>query len=228
MTHRDYLDTNEALIRHMPAELVVTSPGGFLANITPKNILRAEPISRNRTLAEAFEKLRLVERAGTGRQRIFIPLLSYGKRMPVYETDGTGVTLRIFDGTFDERIALLVAKWRSEGRDIDLDGLLVLTFLRENAFIDTLTASHLLQFPRDVTRKLLDVLAQPQTGILERRGNTAAATYHLPKGVAKNLLGKAAYTKTKGLNPIRYAEMVAPLTSTTAAFPICPLGRLPH
>jgi ATP-dependent DNA helicase RecG len=208
VTHRDYTDPGEVLIRHIPRELVVTSPGGFLAGITPENILRHEPVSRNRTLAEALEKLRLVERAGIGRRRIFIPMLSYGKRMPVYDTDGMRVTLRIFDGTFDQRMASLVAKWKGEGRTIELDGLLLLAYLREHAFIDTLTASKLLQLPRDAARVTLEDLAQPRIGILERRGRTRAATYHLTKGVARDLLGKAAYTKIKGLDPIRYAEMV--------------------
>lgn len=208
VTHRDYTDPGEVLIRHAPRELVVTSPGGFLAGITPENILRHEPVSRNRTLAEALEKLRLVERAGIGRRRIFIPMLSYGKRMPVYETDGIRVTLKIFDGTIDHRMASLVAKWKGEGRTIELDGLLLLTYLKEHAFIDTLTASKLLQLPRDAARVALEELAQPRIGILERRGRTRAATYHLTKGVARDLLGKAAYTKIKGLDPIRYAEMV--------------------
>ncbi len=44
--------------------------------------------------------------------------------------------------------------------------------------------------------------------LIERRGHTASATFHLAKGVAKELKGKAAYTKTRGLNPVRYAEMV--------------------
>ena len=30
----------------------------------------------------------------------------------------------------------------------------------------------------------------------------------MAKGVAKELKGKAAYTKTRGLNPVRYAERV--------------------
>ena len=208
VTHRDYLDTNDVLLRHSASELVVTSPGGFLANITPRNILRAEPISRNRTLAEAFEKLRLVERAGTGRLRIFIPALSYGKRLPEYETDGSRVTLRVFDGSFDERMARLVADWRAKGRGITLDALLILDFLRAHAFIDTLSASEVLQLPRAATRGMLDQLALPRSGILERRGGTAAATFHLTKAVAHDLLGKAAYSKIKGIDPIRYPEMV--------------------
>ena len=148
VTHRDYLDPGEVLVRHMADHLAITSPGGFIAGITPRNILRHEPVSRNRTLAEAFEKLRLVERAGIGRRRIFETMLAYGKKIPEYEADGR-VTLRIFDGSFDERTAALVAGWRGEGREIGLDGLLVLSILRDNAFIDTEAAAKLLQLPRE-------------------------------------------------------------------------------
>jgi ATP-dependent DNA helicase RecG len=207
VTHRDYLDSGEVLVRHMAEQIAITSPGGFIAGITPHNILRHEPVSRNRTLAEAFEKLRLVERAGIGRRRIFETMLAYGKRIPEYEADGR-VTLRIFDGSFDERTAALVARWRGEGREIGLDGLLVLTFLRENAFVDTLSAATLLQFSRDHARAVLDRLAQPGTGFLERKGGTKAATFHLTKGVARDLFGKATYTRTRGLDPIRFSEMV--------------------
>ncbi len=208
VTHRDYLDPGRVLVRHQPKELVITSPGGFISGITPQNILRHESRTRNQMLAFAFVKLGLVEQAGVGRRRIFIPMLSYGKRMPVYETDGSSVTLRIFDGGYDAGMAKLVAKCAQEGREIDLDGLLILSHLRTHAFIDTLSASELLQLPRPMARGILDQFAQPETGILERRGNTAAATFHLTKKVARDLLGKAAYTKTRGIDPIRYAEMV--------------------
>lgn len=54
----------------------------------------------------------------------------------------------------------------------------------------------------------MESLSHPTTGFLERKGHTLAATYHLAKGVAKDLLGKAAYTRTRGLHPTRYAELV--------------------
>jgi ATP-dependent DNA helicase RecG len=207
VTHRDYMDPGEVLVRHTADQLAVTSPGGFIAGITPRNILRHEPVSRNRTLAEAFEKLRLVERAGIGRRRIFETTLSYGKRIPEYEADGW-VTLRIFDGGFDERMATLVARWRGEGREIGLDGLLILSYLREDAFIDTLSAAKLLQLSPEQARTVLDQLAQPETGFLERQGRTKSATFHLSKGTAKDLLGRASYTRIRGLNPLRYSELV--------------------
>lgn len=207
VTHRNYMDPGEVLVRHTADQLAVSSPGGFIDGITTRNILRHEPKSRNRILAEAFEKLGLVERAGIGRRRIFETTLSYGKRIPEYEADGW-VTLRIYDGSFDERMARLVAQWRGEGREIGLDGLLVLSFLSDNAFIDTGSAAELLQLSREQARSVLSRLALPESGVLERKGRTKAATYHLAKGVANDLHGKAAYTRTRGLDPIRYTEMV--------------------
>lgn len=208
VTHRDYSNPGEILIRHAKQELAITSPGGFIGGITVHNILRHEAIARNRTLANAFVKLRLVESAGTGRRRIFIPMLGFGKRIPRYESDASHVTLRLFDGSYDHRMAKLVAKWNNDGREIDLDALLVLTHLKENAFIDSKDAAHLLQLQRDVARSVLDQMAHPQTGIVERRGQTKAATYHLAKGVARDLLSKAAYTRTRPVDTARYAEIV--------------------
>ncbi|HSN86130.1 MAG TPA: ATP-binding protein [Thermoanaerobaculia bacterium] len=207
VTHRNYLHPGEVLVRHMADQIAITSPGGFIAGITPQNILRHEPASRNRVLAEAFEKLRLVERAGIGRRRIFETMLGYGKRIPLYEADGR-VTLRIFDGSFDERTAALVARWRGEGREIGLDGLLILSYLKDNAFIDTRSAAELLQLPRDQAKTVLDRLAFPVSGFLERKGRAKGVTYHLAKSVASDLHGKAAYTQARGLDSIRYAEMV--------------------
>src|SRR5262249_27333726 len=97
---------------------------------------------------------------------------------------------------------------RGEGREIVLEGLLIFSCLRDHAFIDTLSAAKLLQLSREEARAALDRLAQPGTGFLERKGRTKAATFHLTKGVARDLFGKAAYTRTRGLDPIRFSEMV--------------------
>ena len=208
VTHRDYSDPGKVLIRQLADELVITSPGGFMPGITPENILRHEPKSRNNALANAFLKLGLVESSGIGRRRIFVLCLSLGKPIPLYESDGHSVTLHIYDKGHDENTAKLVARWRDEGREVGLEALMVLAYLRQNAFIDSGAAARLLQRPLAQARETLDQLALPRTGMLERRGHTLAATFHLAKGIAKDLLGKAAYTKTRGLNPIRYAEMI--------------------
>ena len=208
LTHRDYQNPGEILLRHSVKELVVTSPGGFVDGITPDNILRHEAVPRNRTLANALVKLRLVESSGIGRKRIFRSALVYGKRRPEYSTDGFSVTLRIFNQGAHEALAALVARLDAQGADIGLDELLVLDALRSQDFIDVSEAAQVLQTSRDDARRVLDGMSLPALGLIERRGHTASATFHLAKGIAKELKGKAAYTKTRGLNPVRYAEMV--------------------
>jgi ATP-dependent DNA helicase RecG len=208
LTHRDYQNPGEVLVRHSVRELVVTSPGGFMDGITPENILRHEALPRNRTLANALVKLRLVESSGIGRKRIFRSALVYGKRRPEYSTDGHSVTLRIFNQGAHEALAALIARLDAGGADVGLDQLLVLDALREQDFIDVGQAAEVLQLAKDEARRILEGMCTPPLNLIERKGHTASATFHLSKGIAKELKGKAAYTKTRGLNPVRYAEMV--------------------
>ena len=208
VTHRDYSHPGEVLIRHSLHELAVTSPGGFIGGITLKNILRHEPVARNRTLANAFLKLRLVESAGTGRRKIFIPMLEYGKRMPRYEADESHVTLQIFNGAFDHATARLISDWHAHGKDIGLDGLIVLTYLKSHRYIRTSDAEELLQLDRDQALGILDQMSDPDRGILERRGHTHEATFYLTKALAKDLIGKAGYSTAKGIDAARYPEIV--------------------
>ena len=208
LTHRNYADPGEVLIRHTKREVVVTSPGGFVGGITVENFLRHEPVARNRTLADALVRLRLVEAAGMGRRRMWVQALSLGKPAPRPESDGHLVTLRLFNTGCDTAMAGLVSRLNHEGQDIGLDTLLVLSQLREHPYMDADTAARLLRVDVDEARRLLDELGPSGLGVLERKSHTRSATFHLTKGIARELLGKAAYTKTRGLNPIRYAEMV--------------------
>lgn len=208
LTHRDYQNPGEVLVRHSVQELVVTSPGGFMDGITPENILRHEALPRNRTLANALVKLRLVESSGIGRKRIFRSALVYGKRRPEYTTDGHSVTLRIFNQGAHEALASLIARLDAQGADVGLDQLLVLDALRGQDFIDVGQAAEVLQLSKDDARRILEGMCTLPLNLIERKGHTASATFHLAKGIAKELKGKAAYTKTRGLNPVRYAEMV--------------------
>ena len=108
----------------------------------------------------------------------------------------------------DPRRKALVARLNQEGRDIGLDTLLVLSHLREHPYMNADEAAQLLRVDIDEARRLLDELGPSGSGLLERKSHTRSATFHLTKGIARELLGKAAYTRTRGLNPVRYAEMV--------------------
>lgn len=176
--------------------------------ITPENILRHEAAPRNRTLANALVKLRLVESSGIGRRRIFRSALMYGKRRPEYQTDGFAVTLRLFNQETHQTLARLVAEMGAQGTEVGLDQLLILDALMERPYVDANQAGQVLQLTEDESRMVLEAMCDQSPSLLERKGHSATATFYLAKGLAKSLKGKAAYTRTRGLNPVRYTELV--------------------
>jgi ATP-dependent DNA helicase RecG len=208
LIHRDYLEQGSVYIHHRPKEMVISSPGGFIGGITPENILHHEPKARNRLLAEMLQKIGLVERAGIGRRRIFIPTLIYGKRPPRYEADEHTVILTLFNGSFDEPLAAFIAKRQREGQEFSLDELLLLSYLKDHAEIDVMTASKLCQRSTEKIRDILEGLAIQRGTWLERRGKKKGVTYHLSRSAAGELLSKVTYTRTRDIDAIRYPELI--------------------
>ena len=69
--HRDYsLKGRSVFIKASPRGFDIESPGGFPLGITLENVL-TEKAWRNRTLADAFEKIGFAERSSQGLYKIF-------------------------------------------------------------------------------------------------------------------------------------------------------------
>ncbi|MEA1866636.1 MAG: putative DNA binding domain-containing protein [Thermodesulfobacteriota bacterium] len=206
--HRNYLEPGSVYVKHSEKEMVITSPGGFIGGITPENVLRAEPKARNRLLAEIFQKIGLVERAGIGRRRIFIPTLAYGKRPPLYEANEHNVRLTLYDGSFDEGLASFIGKRQRAGETFDLDELLLLSHLREHPEIEVSTASRLCQLPKVKVRDRLDQLCLHSNPWLERRGKKKGVTYHLSRSAAAEFVGKGVYTLARTIDRVQWPALI--------------------
>lgn len=208
LIHRDYLEPGSVYVRHADREMNISSPGGFIGGITPENVLQAEPKARNRRLAEIFQKIGLVERAGIGRRRIFIPLLAFGKRAPVYEADPHTVKLTFFDGSFDQELATFIGTRERQGETFDVTELLLLSFLREHAEVDVNTASRITQLPEARVRDRLEQFCHRPSPWLERRGKKSGVTYHLARSVAAELIGKGVYSRSKAIDKVQWPVMI--------------------
>lgn len=86
IAHRDYQDPGSVYVRQSPEQLLVESPGGFVHGVTPENIIEIASRPRNRRIAEAFQKLGLVERSGQGADKIFLQTIAAGKGLPDYSS----------------------------------------------------------------------------------------------------------------------------------------------
>jgi ATP-dependent DNA helicase RecG len=97
--HRDYrLDraTTVVLVAGDPIDTYkVRSPGGFLPEVSPDQLLRTQSAPRNRVLAEAMHVLGLAEREGVGIDNMYRAMLRDGHDEPEITEEGGEVVVRL-------------------------------------------------------------------------------------------------------------------------------------
>lgn len=92
LVHRPYTQRGDIFLNLYPNRLEVHNPGLLPLGVTPRNILHTT-IKRNDHLARLFYDLKLMEREGSGYDRIYEVLLSSGKRLPEVQEGNDRVTV---------------------------------------------------------------------------------------------------------------------------------------
>ncbi|WP_081605661.1 ATP-binding protein [Rhodopirellula europaea] len=93
--HRHYQMAGNIFLRQYPDQLVIESPGGFLPEITPENILNRQS-PRNRRVAEILQLCGLVERSGQGVDLMYERSIRQSKPHPDFSgSDENTVVLRL-------------------------------------------------------------------------------------------------------------------------------------
>lgn len=95
LVHRPYTQRGDIFLNLHPDRLDVVNPGPLPLGVTPQNVLHTT-VRRNEHLARLFHDLKLMEREGSGFDKIFEVLLSQGRPAPeLIEThDRVQVTVR--------------------------------------------------------------------------------------------------------------------------------------
>lgn len=95
LVHRPYTQRGDIFLNIHPDRLEVVNPGPLPLGVTPQNVLHTT-VRRNEHLARLFHDLKLMEREGSGFDKIFEVLLSQGRPAPeLIEThDRVQVTVR--------------------------------------------------------------------------------------------------------------------------------------
>jgi ATP-dependent DNA helicase RecG len=81
LVHRPYTQRGDIFLNLHPDKLEVVNPGLLPLGVTPNNILHVT-VRRNEHLARVFHDLKLMEREGSGFDRIYEVLLSQGRPIP--------------------------------------------------------------------------------------------------------------------------------------------------
>lgn len=81
LVHRPYTQRGDIFLNLHPDRLEVVNPGLLPMGVTPQNLLHTT-VRRNEHLARIFHDLKLMEREGSGYDKMYEVLLSQGKPVP--------------------------------------------------------------------------------------------------------------------------------------------------
>ena len=107
--HKPYTQSGDISIKFYPEYMEIVNPGPLPAGVTPQNILHTS-IKRNENLSKIFYDLGLMEREGSGYDKIYEILLSHGKKPPLVTEHFDRVCIRINKRIIDPHIINFIAK----------------------------------------------------------------------------------------------------------------------
>lgn len=204
LVHRPYTQRGDIFLNLHPDRLEIVNPGPLPLGVTPQNVLHTT-VRRNEHLARLFHDLKLMEREGSGFDKIFEVLLSQGRPAPeLIEThDRVQVTVRrrILKPEVIDFIAKADQTYQLTQRERIALGLL--------AQHDALTARELAN-----TLELATVEAvQPwlkrllEWHLVHSAGRTQATRYFVDPGLLRSL-DFAGETTLKRIEPHRLAALI--------------------
>lgn len=161
IVHRDWLTPAPTVVEHIGNTLTVTSPGGFIAGVSPTNIITHPSAPRYRSLATVVSALRLSEQEGIGVDRMVAEMLALGYSKPeITEIEGPYVRAALIGGTPDQEWLRFMNAAEPKSINRDVDSLLLLDMLMEEGWFDAARAAPVLQRSLAETRESIDRLAQ--------------------------------------------------------------------
>jgi len=204
LVHRPYTQRGDIFLNLHPDRLEVVNPGPLPLGVTPHNVLHTT-VRRNEHLARLFHDLKLMEREGSGFDKIFEVLLSQGRPAPeLTEThDRVQVTIRrrILKPEIIDFIAKADQTYQLTQRERIALGLLAqhdaLT-ARELAAALELSSTEALQ---PWLKRLLD------WHLVQSAGRTQATRYFVDPGLLRSL-NFTGETTLKRIEPHRLAALV--------------------
>lgn len=184
LTHREYFRRQSSYLHLYPSRAEFSSPGGFIGGVSPGNILRHGPERRNPLLADIFQMIGLVNRAGMGVDRMYMELLRQGKGRPEYRDSAESVQL-IIPTEVNPDFVRFAREEEQADRALDLDDLIVLHGMIQRGALGAREAGEALQRPWQEAQPKLAQLRE--RGYLVPMGSGRGASYRLAPDPARRL-----------------------------------------
>lgn len=205
LVHRPYTQRGDIFLNLHPDRLEITNPGQLPLGVTPQNVLHTT-VRRNEHLARLFHDLKLMEREGSGFDRVYEVLLSQGRPAPIISEGADSVTVVVRRRILKPEVIDFIAK-ADETFHLTQRERIALGLLAQS---DALTARELCA---TLELKALDAL-QPwikrivDWGLVKSSGKTQATKYFVDPILLQTLNFAGATTTLKRIEPHRLAALI--------------------
>ena len=204
LVHRPYTTRGDIYINLHPDRLEVHNPGLFPIGVTSENILH-KSVRRNDHLAKVFYDLKLMEREGSGFDKIYEILLKNGKQIPIASEGQDRVTVTVKRRVVKTEVISLINRIH-ETYQLNQRELICLGLIAQNTTLSATQFSDILNLPsqngiRDWLGRLIDL------EIIQSIGRTKGVEYFInPKMLQQaNFKGK---TNLKKIENHRLRELI--------------------
>lgn len=109
LVHRPYTQRGDIFLNLHPDRLEVVNPGPLPPGVTPQNVVHTS-VRRNEHFARLFHDLKLMEREGSGFDKIFAVLLSQGRPAPELIESHDRVQITVYNRILKPEVIDFIAK----------------------------------------------------------------------------------------------------------------------
>lgn len=204
LVHRPYTVRGDIFINIHPDRIEVVNPGALPLGVTPQNILH-KTVKRNEHFANLCYALQMMEREGSGYDKMYEVLLSNGKQIPKVE-EGDDYVKAIVGRRIISQEAIKVIRYALQVVELRQKQIICLGLIAQHESLSAADLIKLLNLKnRDELSPWLDKLVND--GIVETSGRNRGKEYRVNASVLKQSDYKGT-TSLKRIEPYRLRELI--------------------
>lgn len=204
LVHRPYTQSGDIFLNIFPDRLEVHNPGLLPLGVTPRNILHTT-VKRNEHLARVFYDLRLMEREGSGYDRMYEVLLSTGRPLPDVREGNDRVAVTVRKQIVNPAILDFIAK-ADQTYEMTQKEKITLGLLAQQQAVTALELARLFELPqKEDCHHWLGRLLKWE--LVKTRGRTKGVEYYVDPDLLRGLQFKGP-TTLRGIEMHRLRELI--------------------
>jgi len=204
LVHRPYTTRGDIFINLFNDRFEIHNPGLLPLGVTPKNILH-KSVQRNPHLAKVFYDLKLMEKEGSGYDKIYESLLSSGKPLPQTIEGEDRVLVKVEKRIVNKDVIHFIDKV-NKSYQLRSKEIISLGLIAQNKALTAIDFGNILSLKeKDAVQNWMGRLIE--FGLVELKGRTKGATYFIKPEILKKhkFTGK---TTLRNIEPYRIKELI--------------------